>query len=103
MSSPHPNPPPQAGEGTKTSLKSPPLCTHGGGLGWGRFALIALIKLYQLLLSPFLGGRCRFYPSCSSYAVESLQKHGTVKGASLICKRVIKCHPWHKGGIDLVP
>ncbi|MES2199085.1 MAG: membrane protein insertion efficiency factor YidD [Chlamydiota bacterium] len=60
-----------------------------------------LIKGYQLTLSPFLGNCCRFYPSCSNYALEALEKHGLVKGLLLTSKRLCKCHPWNKGGVDL--
>jgi putative membrane protein insertion efficiency factor len=64
-------------------------------------ALKLLIKLYQLALSPLLGPCCRFYPTCSHYALQALDKHGVLKGLFLILKRLIKCHPWHPGGIDL--
>ncbi len=60
-----------------------------------------LIKFYQLALSPLLGPCCRFYPTCSHYALEALDKHGVFKGLFLILKRLIKCHPWHPGGVDL--
>jgi putative membrane protein insertion efficiency factor len=68
-----------------------------------RILLIILIKLYQHIVSPLLGPRCRFYPSCSNYAVEALQLHGVFKGLYLIIKRISKCHPFHEGGIDPVP
>ncbi len=68
-----------------------------------RKILMALIKIYQLCISPLLGQRCRFYPSCSHYGLEALQKHGALKGGSLTCIRLLKCHPFHVGGIDLVP
>lgn len=68
-----------------------------------RFLLIKLIRLYQLCISPFLGQCCRFYPSCSDYAVEAVDKHGFFKGVWLTVKRLVKCHPWHKGGVDEVP
>jgi putative membrane protein insertion efficiency factor len=62
--------------------------------------LILLIKLYQYTLSPLLGNCCRFYPSCSDYALLALRKHGALKGVWLALKRVGKCGPWHKGGVD---
>jgi putative membrane protein insertion efficiency factor len=62
-----------------------------------------LIRLYQLTLSPFLGPCCRFYPTCSDYGIEAIKKHGSLKGMWLILKRLGKCHPWHPGGVDLVP
>lgn len=65
--------------------------------------LIAPIRLYQLVISPLLGPRCRFYPSCSSYAVQALRRHGPIKGLGLATWRVLRCHPWHPGGIDPVP
>ncbi|PVV06632.1 MAG: membrane protein insertion efficiency factor YidD [gamma proteobacterium symbiont of Ctena orbiculata] len=68
-----------------------------------RRILIFLIKLYQTILSPFVGQHCRFYPSCSSYALEALEKHGSIRGLWLSIKRVSRCHPWHEGGVDPVP
>lgn len=65
--------------------------------------LIFLIRIYQTILSPFLGNHCRFYPSCSHYALEALEKHGFFKGLWLSMKRVSHCHPWHEGGVDPVP
>ncbi|MDV6316511.1 membrane protein insertion efficiency factor YidD [Idiomarina sp. HP20-50] len=64
---------------------------------------IALIKVYQWFISPLLGPRCRFYPSCSHYACEAIQKHGTIRGIGLAAVRVGKCHPAHEGGYDPVP
>ena len=68
-----------------------------------RFILIAIIKFYKYFISPLLGDRCRFYPSCSSYSLEALQLHGVVTGSYLSLKRLLKCHPFHEGGIDPVP
>jgi len=62
-----------------------------------------LIRAYQLFISPMLGPNCRFYPTCSQYALEALQTHGVIKGLWLTILRLSKCHPLHKGGIDLVP
>ncbi|MBM3198285.1 MAG: membrane protein insertion efficiency factor YidD [Chlamydiae bacterium] len=59
-----------------------------------------LIQGYQLLLSPFFGSCCRFYPSCSEYALEALYKHSLGKAVFLIIKRIAKCNPWCKGGVD---
>ena len=64
---------------------------------------IAGVRSYQWLISPWLGPRCRFYPSCSHYAVAALQDHGLVRGGWLSAKRLAKCHPWHPGGLDPVP
>lgn len=62
-----------------------------------------LIHGYRYLLSPWIGNQCRFYPSCSHYAEEAINTHGFMKGGYLTARRLIKCHPWHVGGIDLVP
>tara|TARA_Y100001935_G_scaffold250182_1_gene249878 strand:+ start:721 stop:930 length:210 start_codon:yes stop_codon:yes gene_type:complete len=58
------------------------------------------IKIYQLLLSPLVGKSCRFEPTCSSYSIESINKHGVLKGISLSLKRILKCHPWGDSGYD---
>jgi len=65
--------------------------------------LIAIIKFYKYFISPLLGNRCRFYPSCSSYALEALQLHGATIGSYLTLRRLLRCHPFHDGGIDPVP
>lgn len=65
--------------------------------------LVAPIRLYQLVLSPLLGPRCRFYPSCSAYAVEALTTHGPLRGSWLAVRRLLRCHPWNPGGLDPVP
>ena len=62
--------------------------------------LITLIRLYQRFISPMLGETCRFYPSCSEYAVMSLKKYGVIHGLFKAALRLIKCHPFHPGGID---
>lgn len=65
---------------------------------------VLLIKLYQLTLSPFLGGgKCRFYPNCSQYVLESVDKHGFIYGVVLGVSRICRCAPWSKGGYDPVP
>jgi uncharacterized protein len=64
---------------------------------------IALIKLYQWIISPWLGARCRFTPTCSHYAAEALKKHGLFKGLWLSVKRISRCHPWGGQGYDPVP
>ncbi|MDC3104588.1 membrane protein insertion efficiency factor YidD [Candidatus Pelagibacter bacterium] len=69
--------------------------------------LIFIIKVYQFLISPLLGNRCRFLPTCSEYFIEALQKHGPIKGSNLGVKRILKCHPFRKlgggYGLDFVP
>lgn len=62
-----------------------------------------LIRVYQLTLSPFFGSQCRFYPTCSCYGVEAIEKHGAIKGIFLATYRILRCNPFSKGGIDLVP
>ncbi len=65
--------------------------------------LILLIRGYQLIVSPWLGSHCRFYPSCSEYAQIAIAEHGVWRGLFLSIKRLSRCHPWHPGGIDPVP
>lgn len=65
--------------------------------------LIKLITLYQGTLSLLIGRQCRFYPSCSQYTKEAIEIHGPAKGSVLGIKRICSCHPWHEGGVDLVP
>jgi len=66
-------------------------------------ALILFVKAYRLLVSPFLGNNCRYYPTCSEYAVIAIDRHGAIKGSWLAAKRIGRCHPWHSGGVDPVP
>ena len=65
--------------------------------------ILLIIKGYQLAISPLIGPRCRFAPTCSQYALESFEKHGFVRGLVLSLKRISKCQPFHAGGIDEVP
>lgn len=65
--------------------------------------LIALIYFYRYTLSPIMGNQCRFYPTCSRYGEEALRTHGAWRGSILAIKRVLRCHPWHEGGVDPVP
>jgi putative membrane protein insertion efficiency factor len=69
----------------------------------GAWILLALIQLYKIFLSPFFGGACKYYPSCSNYAQEAVQKHGARRGAWLALKRLGRCRPFVKGGFDPVP
>lgn len=66
-------------------------------------ALLLLLRGYQLLLSPWLGGQCRFQPSCSQYSMEAVRRHGALKGTGLSLRRLLRCHPWCAGGDDPVP
>ncbi|MBS9436768.1 membrane protein insertion efficiency factor YidD [Photorhabdus noenieputensis] len=72
-------------------------------LSFGSRFLIALIRGYQLVISPLLGPRCRFNPTCSQYGIEALCRFGVIKGCWLTVKRILKCHPLHEGGDDPVP
>jgi putative membrane protein insertion efficiency factor len=65
--------------------------------------LKALIRGYQWLISPMIGPRCRFHPSCSHYAIEAIDRHGPIAGGALSLKRLFKCHPLNEGGFDPVP
>jgi len=65
--------------------------------------LIILIKLYQWVISPLLGPKCRFTPTCSQYTIEALKKYGLFKGGWLSLRRISRCHPWGGHGVDPVP
>ncbi|MFD2179074.1 membrane protein insertion efficiency factor YidD [Veronia pacifica] len=65
--------------------------------------IIGLIRFYQLVISPLIGPRCRFTPTCSQYAIEAVSRHGVIKGGWLASKRLLKCHPLNSGGYDPVP
>lgn len=65
--------------------------------------LLLLLRGYKLAISPMLGQNCRFYPSCSEYAAEAIREYGALRGSWMAGKRLCKCHPWHPGGVDLVP
>jgi hypothetical protein len=68
-----------------------------------RTLLVLGVRGYQLVLSPIFGGACRYYPSCSVYAIEALEKHGAVRGGWLALRRIGRCHPFRPGGFDPVP
>lgn len=68
-----------------------------------RWFLIQLIKAYRFLLSPWLGGHCRFHPTCSCYAITAIERYGALHGGVMAIRRLLRCHPWHAGGIDEVP
>jgi putative membrane protein insertion efficiency factor len=65
--------------------------------------LLRLIGFYSRAISPALPPRCRFYPTCSAYAVEAISRHGAARGSWLALRRLVRCAPWHPGGVDLVP
>lgn len=68
-----------------------------------RLALMGLIRLYQLTLSPWLGRNCRFVPTCSNYALEAVERYGVFRGGCLAAMRLLRCHPWGSSGYDPVP
>jgi len=65
--------------------------------------LMWMIRAYQVVLSPFFGQQCRFYPTCSQYALEAINRHGAIVGVYYVIRRVMRCHPWHVGGHDPIP
>jgi putative membrane protein insertion efficiency factor len=68
-----------------------------------KYPLLALIKLYQWTISPLLGPVCKYYPSCSHYGYQAIDRHGAVKGTALTAWRILRCNPWSLGGVDHVP
>ena len=62
-----------------------------------------MIRGYQIALSPYFGTQCRFEPTCSHYAAQAIETHGALRGSWLAVRRILRCHPWHAGGIDPVP
>lgn len=65
--------------------------------------LMALVRSYQIWIGPLLPPSCRYYPTCSSYALEAIEKHGAARGGWLAVRRILRCHPFHRGGYDPVP
>lgn len=76
-------------------------------IGWialaPRNVAIAILRLYQLIISPLYGDVCRYYPTCSHYALDAIARYGVLAGIVLGSRRLIRCHPWARGGIDDVP
>jgi putative membrane protein insertion efficiency factor len=64
---------------------------------------IGAVRVYQWTIRPLIGAHCRFWPSCSEYAIEALRLHGAARGSALAAKRILRCNPWHEGGVDPVP
>lgn len=87
----------------KHSASSPGRTERSLGKSGAAVALRALLHGYRLVVSPLLPRACRFYPSCSKFALEALSEHGAVGGARLTVARVARCHPWNPGGYDPVP
>jgi len=77
--------------------------TRRGVLSWPSVAVAGLIRGWQLVVSPWYGPTCRYYPSCSSYALVAVQRHGVLKGGVLAAWRLLRCNPWSPGGVDHVP
>ncbi|MDG2291543.1 MAG: membrane protein insertion efficiency factor YidD [Phycisphaerales bacterium] len=71
--------------------------------GFANAILIGCVRIYQAIGSPFLGGHCRFHPTCSHYAVEAFELHGPLKGSWLTMRRLLRCHPFARAGFDPVP
>jgi hypothetical protein len=86
-------------EGVAIAPKNPRVSTKTFGKWW----LLAFVQFYKIFFSPFLGGACKFYPSCSNYAQEAIELHGARRGAWLALKRLGRCRPFTKGGFDPVP
>ena len=74
-----------------------------GRLGPGQRALLAVIRFYQLAFAPMYAGSCRFIPSCSAYAAEAIERHGAARGGALAVRRLLRCHPFGRHGLDPVP
>jgi putative membrane protein insertion efficiency factor len=68
-----------------------------------RHAAVVMIRFYQKAVSPWLPPACRYYPTCSAYAIEAIERHGFLRGVLLAVKRILRCHPFHAGGYDPVP
>ena len=80
-----------------------PAALARGVLNIPRYAVMALIKVYQMTVSPLLGPTCKYYPSCSHYGLEAVRRHGAIKGSVMAAWRVLRCNPWSNGGVDEVP
>ena len=82
---------------------APAAAARTAGARLGAWILIFLVRGYQVVLSPLLPPACRYYPSCSQYAIEALEKHGALRGGWLAARRIARCHPFRPGGYDPVP
>jgi putative membrane protein insertion efficiency factor len=95
-----------AGGGAKGSANASGSVGGGGARerlrATAAMVVVAPIRLYQLLISPLLGQRCRYYPSCSEYAVQAVRRYGILRGLVLAGWRLLRCNPWSAGGVDLV-
>ncbi len=68
-----------------------------------RWLLVQVLRWYHRWISPLVPSACRFYPSCSQYAAEAIERYGVIRGGFLALRRLLRCHPWHPGGVDPVP
>jgi putative membrane protein insertion efficiency factor len=68
-----------------------------------RYVLIAALRVYRAIVSPLLPPACRFYPTCSNYAIDAIARYGALRGSWMAMRRLASCHPWHPGGVDFVP
>lgn len=66
----------------------------------GALLIVCVVRVYQLAISPLLGSTCRFTPTCSEYMVQAVRKHGATRGAVMGVQRILRCHPWSRGGVD---
>ena len=89
-----------AGAGVAIAAPAPPRLRARPAASW---LLLFLVRVYKIFLSPFFGGACKFYPSCSNYAYEAIARHGARRGTVLAVKRLLRCRPFTKGGFDPVP
>jgi len=80
-----------------------PAALARGVLNIPRYAVMALIKVYQMTVSPLLGPTCKYYPSCSHYGLEAVRRHGAITGSVMAAWRILRCNPWSNGGVDEVP
>lgn len=71
--------------------------------GLPKLLIVSLLRLYRAVVSPMYGPTCRFYPSCSEYALVAVERHGVLRGGWLATRRLLRCHPWNPGGVDPVP
>ena len=84
-------------------MASPATLKENGGVSFAARLLLLLIAGYRYAISPLLPSRCRFYPTCSSYAAEAVTRYGAFRGGWLAIRRLVRCHPWGDHGVDLVP
>ncbi|PJJ69144.1 hypothetical protein CLV28_2601 [Sediminihabitans luteus] len=104
MSSRHVDPDVDAGEPNETVRRRGPARRALAALGRApRALLVLLVRGYQLVVSPWMPASCKYYPSCSQYAVIALERHGALRGTRLAVWRLLRCNPWSRGGVDDVP